>query len=189
MKIGGIDEILDKATEIIALNGIEHFSLSILAKALNMNKASLYHYFSSKEVMMEALHDKAHERLMKKGYRLSLDGSFEKAITSLIHHWEEIYFSDESYNYMRLLLSMRVTDERALEEYRSIEEMLYAQSDVVFTYYESKGEIEKKPLSSRLFSALIKSELERGLIENESGDIESLIRELCITLTRGKELR
>ena len=189
MKINGIDEILDKATEIIATEGMEHFSLSVLANALGMNKASLYHYFSSKEEMMETLHDKAHERLMKKGYRLSLDGSFEKAITSLIHHWEEIYFSDESYYYMRLLLSMRVTDERAFEEYRGIEEMLDAQSDVVFSYYESKGEIEKKPLSSRLFSSLIKSELERGLIENESGDIESLIRDLCITLTRGKELR
>jgi AcrR family transcriptional regulator len=50
------EEIFEKAQELFIEKGYEKTSLSQLAKALNLTKAGLYHYFNSKEELFFKIH-------------------------------------------------------------------------------------------------------------------------------------
>jgi len=53
------DEILDAAAGIIGVKGFEATSMQDIASAVNLQKASLYHHFSSKQEILLALLDHA----------------------------------------------------------------------------------------------------------------------------------
>lgn len=50
-----IPQILDAAARVFAANGIDGASVSQIAKASGVSKATIYHYFDSKEVVVGAL--------------------------------------------------------------------------------------------------------------------------------------
>ena len=64
------EEILRKATEIISEEGIDKLTTSNIAKMVNLSKATLYHYFSSKEEILSALFERGHRNMMKNGFQL-----------------------------------------------------------------------------------------------------------------------
>lgn len=170
-------EILIKSAEIISSDGIENFSLSRLAERLGIRKASLYHYYKSKEEILEGMHDYFHQILLKRGYRIDLEGGLEENLEKLIRHWQEIFFSDETYDYLRCLLIMRQTDERAHDEWRSISLTIEGQSRIIIEKYTNSAEI-KGPL----FSSLLELNLERALIEGEGEDLESLASKFSLLI-------
>ncbi len=53
-----VEEILDTATRLFAENGFAGTSIQDLADAVGIHKASLFHYFSSKDVLYEAVLDR-----------------------------------------------------------------------------------------------------------------------------------
>lgn len=62
-----IDEILRVATQLLAERGYAATSLDEIAEVLDFSKASLYHYFPSKEALiiscLERIGDETHDRL------------------------------------------------------------------------------------------------------------------------------
>ena len=50
-------EIYEKALELFIAEGYDHTPLSRIAKALNLTKAGLYHYFHSKEELLFFIHE------------------------------------------------------------------------------------------------------------------------------------
>ena len=174
MTIKDPSEILITTAEILGENGRDGFSLSVLAAKLGITKATLYHYWSSKEALIEAMHDHYHDRLLKKGYKLSMKDSLLKCLDELIRHWEEIFLSDEFYWYLRSLLSERLTDERAAEEWHSLELMISSQSQVVFDSFNMRERIKGAHIAHVLFSSLLELKLEKALISGESEDLEEL---------------
>lgn len=55
-------EIYEKALELFISNGYDQTPLSLIAKALNITKAGLYHYFSSKEDLLFFIHQQNMQR-------------------------------------------------------------------------------------------------------------------------------
>jgi TetR/AcrR family transcriptional regulator len=56
------DEIYEKATELFVAHGYDRTSMSLIAKALNINKSGLYHYFDSKEDLLFFIHERNMKR-------------------------------------------------------------------------------------------------------------------------------
>ena len=50
-----IPQILDATAAMFAQNSIDGASMAQIAKAANVSKATIYHYFASKEALVEAL--------------------------------------------------------------------------------------------------------------------------------------
>ena len=71
-------EIIDAATGIIAFQGLDKLTMQSLAEELGMNKASLYHWYKSKDEILDEVFSSGHKRLMSKGFRLELEGSAER---------------------------------------------------------------------------------------------------------------
>jgi len=56
------EEIFEKALELFVEKGYENTPLSQIAKALNLTKAGLYHYFNSKEELFFKIHSYSVEK-------------------------------------------------------------------------------------------------------------------------------
>lgn len=162
MKIHGKDEIIKTATEIIAFSGLDKLTMQSLAAELGMNKASLYHWFHAKEEIVEEIFKYGHKALMAKGFKLSLEGNEKEVLERAASGWSGI-FSDESIlPYLRVIFSLRYSDERAEEEARALNLMIKSQIDVIMTRLGYSD-----PFLSALFSSLLLQHLESVLEGND----------------------
>ena len=168
MKIKGKDEIRDAALDIIAYDGIENLTMSTLAKNLGLTKAALYHWYTSKEEILDDIYSEGHRRLMKKGFKLSLKGNIEDVLMEAASKWEELFSDQEIMTYLRCVFSLHFCNEMARDEYRALSLMLKSQVDVIIDSIPNERIQKNKAIISKLFSSLLISNLETMLDEEES---------------------
>ena len=166
-KLGSKDDILRAATGIIAFEGIDKLTMGSLSEELGMAKGSLYHWYPSKEAILEEMFQWGHEKLMEKGFTLSLKGSALEILTKAFSAWAELFSSDDLLPYLRAVYALKWTDERAGEEERSIRLMVEGQMEIIM---ERLGQTE---FLSSLSSALLLSKLQ-SILEGEAVDAEAL---------------
>ncbi len=162
MKIKGKEEIIEAATGIIAFSGLDRLTMQTLSDELGVNKASLYHWYASKEEILEAVFAEGHRRLMAKGFRLDLEGDARTVLSRAAGKWEEIFSDDSVLPYLRAVFSLRYSDPRAEEEARALSLMIRSQIDVIIS---SLG--HQDAFISALFSSLLMQHLESVLDGNE----------------------
>ena len=163
MKIHSKEDILKETLDIIAYDGIDKLSMSELAKRLGINKSSIYHWFESKEEIIEEAFRYGHSRLMAKGFRLSLGPD---ALRTAAKAWQDIFTDEEILPYLRTVFSLRFSNPRAAEEARAIKLMIRSQIEVI---------LSGSGLVSDLFSALLIEKLLAEL-DGDHEDIEELAR-------------
>ena len=176
MRITDKAEILDAALDIIAFDGMDRLSMQSLADKLGMNKSSLYHWYRSKEDIIDMIFSEGHRNLMSKGFRLSLDGSAEDVLTKAASEWQSIFTDDTVLPYLRAIYSLKFSDPRAEEEARSIKLMIESQIDVIIS---SLGYTDS--FLSSLFASLLLQKLESEL-EGNHEDIEDCARQYARVL-------
>ena len=177
MKIDGIKDVRDTALDIIAYEGIDKLTMSHLAESLGISKATLYHYYRSKDAILDDIYSNGHKALMKNGFRLNLDGDAESILLSAAGPWMTLFTSDDTVPYLRMVFSLHLTDEKAEEEYRALSLMLYSQAEVIIGA-ATKGKKAKDLLYASLFSSLLMNRLEKILCE-EDVDIEKDLRDFA----------
>lgn len=165
MKIGGKDAIIEAATGLIAFSGIDRLTMQTLSEELGISKASIYHWFPSKEGILEEVFEHGHRKLMEKGFRLELEGDAESVLRKAAERWSRIFSDDGLLPYLRTVFSLRYTDIRAEEEARALTLMIRSQVDVIMA---SLG--ESNAFLSSLFSALMMQHLE-AVLRGEDADI------------------
>ena len=165
--------ILKEAAQIIAEDGMDAFSLSILAGKVGITKATLYNYFSSKDEIFETIISEGHRTFMKNGFRLNLSGDVSSILLAAASHWVEIFNSEESFLWLRIIFSMHLTDSLCHDEYRSITLMLSSQAEVVISSFSLPPSYTAT--LTRLFSSLLLVSLERTL-EGADESLEEDVR-------------
>ncbi len=173
MKITGKEEILDAALDIIAFDGLDKLSMQSLAKKVGMNKSSFYHWFRSKEEIIDMIFTEGHRKLMSKGFRLILEGSAEEILSAAAARWQDIFTDDGILPYLRMIYALRFSDPRAEEEARAIRLMIESQINVMMASLGLSDNI--LPL---LFSSLLLQKLEAEL-EGNHEDIEGYARQFA----------
>ena len=176
MKVNGRKDILDAALDILAFDGLDRLSMESLARKLGMNKSSLYHWFRSKDDIIEMIFTEGHKTLMSKGFRLTLDGSPEEVLTRAASEWQSIFTDDAVLPYLRAIYSLKFSDPRAEEEARAIKLMIESQIDVLISSLGYQDQF----LSS-LFSSLLLQKLESEL-EGNHEDIEGCAKRFAMLL-------
>ena len=176
MKVNGRKDILDAALDILAFDGLDRLSMESLARKLGMNKSSLYHWFRSKDDIIEMIFTEGHKTLMSKGFRLTLDGSPEEVLTRAASEWQSIFTDDAVLPYLRAIYSLKFSDPRAEEEARAIKLMIESQIDVLISSLGYQDQF----LSS-LFSSLLLQKLESEL-EGNHEDIEDCTKRFAMLL-------
>ncbi len=176
------DQIIKEASQIIAYEGMDSFSLSVLAERVGLSKATLYNYFRSRDEIIEAIIKEGHSAFMKKGFRLNLSGSVSDVLFSAASHWMDIFLSDEHTPWLRVVFSMHLVNGLCADEYRSITLMLASQAQVVISSFGLK--VQYQNTLTELFSSLLLSRLERTLegeeinLEEDIGGMAAIIGKL-----------
>ena len=160
------DSIIRKATEIIAFSGLDKLTMNTLSEELGINKASLYHWFSSKDEILDEVFREGHKVLMAKGFRLELDGSATQVLSRIAAKWTDIFSDDSLLPYLRTVFSLRYSDDRAEEEASALSLMLRSQVSVIMNALGENDEF----LAS-LFSSLLLAHLQ-SMLDGNDEDLE-----------------
>lgn len=180
MKIAGKKDVREMALDIIAYEGIDKLTMSHLAESLGISKATLYHYYRAKEEILEDIYTSGHQALMHKGFKLSLDGSSEKILLSASGPWLDLFTSEDTAPYLRMIFSLHLIDERAREEYNALSLMLLSQAEVIIGAI-TKGRLKEEKLYVSLFSSLLINRLEK-ILDEEEVDLERDVRAFAAIL-------
>lgn len=173
MKISGKEELTRIALDLISEEGLEALTMSRLGKEAGLSKASLYHYYTSKEEILEEIFRLGHTSLMKKGFRLNLKGTKEEVLLNAAQHWEDLFMEEDNYPYLRAIFALHLHLESAQEEYRSLTLMLHSQVQVIMDSFHLDR--ERTTTLTELFSALLLTRLER-VLEEETINLEDDVR-------------
>jgi TetR/AcrR family transcriptional regulator, cholesterol catabolism regulator len=81
------EEILDRATHLIARSGYDGVSIRDLAEGVGLSKATIMHHFGSKDRLLEEVHARyMRRRLAEARLLLEIGDSAEEQLASLILH-------------------------------------------------------------------------------------------------------
>lgn len=164
------DEILRTALEIVSTEGIDSLTINTLASRVGLSKATMYHYFKSKEEIITEMLSRGHQRIMKNGFLLDLSGNKEDVLSKAADKWENMFLDEENWHFLRVVFSLHFTLEAAQDEYRSLYLMLSSQSSVIITSFDIKE--ERKRALIPLFSSALMMSLER-ILEDEEADFST----------------
>ena len=165
-------DILDKAMDIVSSAGIDALTMSSLAKEEGLSKATLYHYFTSKEEILSEMMALGHRRLMKKGFPLDLGGKPEEILRKAAQGWDEIFQEEDNWKFLRVVFALHFTNRDAYDEYRSLSLMLSSHATVIVSAFPITE--EKKRVLAPLFSSLLLVTVEKILEDEERDFYESL---------------
>ena len=166
------DRIRKEALEIIAIEGIDKLTMSMLAKRLGLSKATFYYYYKSKDEILADVFKEGHKRLMKNGFSLDMKMNIKKLFISIADNWIKLLDDDDNYLFLRAISSLKLINEDAKEEHNAIKLMLKSQAETVAT----KLEQSKQSIVSALYSSLLFSLID-GILSEEitEDDMEELI--------------
>jgi Transcriptional regulator len=158
------EEIQQKAVKIISEEGFDRLSLSKLATECGIQKASLYHYFSSKDELINSLYDRFSAEIGKHGMSISFDETPLAVLSKTFEHWRKLYQSPSLRPYLSLIYQRRDVEDRADELSATLSMMIRAQSDAILENLSLHHRclIKDKELLSELFSSTALRLLEEG---------------------------
>ncbi len=170
------EKIRKEALEIIANEGIDKLTMSMLAKRLELSKATFYYYYKSKEEILIDVFREGHRRLMKSGFSLDMKMDTKKLFISIAENWIKLLDDDDNYLFLRAISSLKLVNEDAKEEHNAIKLMLKSQAGTVSTKLETEKQNVVASLYSSLLFSLIDGILSEELTEDDMAEqIESFI--------------
>lgn len=164
------DEILRTALEIVSIEGIDSLTINTLSSRVGLSKATMYHYFKSKEEIINEMLRRGHKRIMRNGFQLDLSGNKEDVLSKAAEKWENMFLDEENWHFLRAVFSLHFTLDAAQDEYRSLYLMLSSQASVIISSFDIKE--ERKRALIPLFSSALMMSLER-ILEDEEADFST----------------
>ncbi len=171
-------DIILKASLIIACEGYDRLTMSTLADALKIKKASIYYHFKSKEEIIEALYDYFEKDCLHLGFSIDLSKEPEEILSTALSHWMAIFEDRERGNFISLIEQRKEIDGRAAELSHRFFLMLQGQSEAIMENLAEKRRL--KTNNPKLLSTLFALSIHSALI-NESADASTLLSDFCYT--------
>jgi AcrR family transcriptional regulator len=105
------DRILDAARSLFASEGYHAASMNDVAKACELTKASLYHYFESKQAILEALHEELVKEAEAHIQRFPRFNNLREALTAAGRQYQEHFRDPRHRQMMQLTFKLGLHDQ------------------------------------------------------------------------------
>ena len=182
-----VKKILGKARALFAEKGYSSTSMADIAEACEVQKATLYHYFDSKEALLFGILEChiAEENMQDIACRLFSGKTLEERLYQVAKYHLEESDTKESFDFLKILLVETTTSGRMKEYYltfihKRVDEFV---RDVIAPVTKgSMTDLEMKRLAFQFFAALIHYSWQTrmvGRIEDMVGNEDDYIRELA----------
>lgn len=172
------------ALQIASEQGLDNLSLSDLAEAAGIRKATLYSHFVSKEALVDAMYHLIDS--FSGAESVSLSGEAETVLQTTVRHWVAAYTTTPMRWAWRVVFQMRFTDPRAASRARAIHNMFLAQTQAVLETLSDMGrlDIPDLDLATTLFASAAESFIdEENITENDQEDwqLSRMVSRFCRT--------
>ncbi len=130
MKIGKRDEIIAAAEKRFIKHGYGKTTLNEIARDLRMGKASLYHYFDTKDALYYATVSKQVTDYLN-SLRELLNSSEKSAYETIVTFFKMKYSFRESYNLLHQILINYFTDSLTSQEENVIKSFFHLELELI----------------------------------------------------------
>lgn len=154
-------EIIRKAVRIVAEEGYDRLTLSSLAQELGVSKAGIYHHFSSKEEIIDAIYTHYEADMLHLGFSVDFSRPADEVLSTALSHWRSIFTSPERSLFISMVEQRRDVDERAWRDANSLRLMVQSQSEAIFEHIDSRKDADVQ-LMALLFSSALYEGLAHG---------------------------
>lgn len=150
-------EILTEAGRIIRDEGYDRLTMSALAQALGVRKASIYYHFQSKEEIIQELYEHFENGLLHLSFSVDFSKSTDDVMSTALSHWKTIFSDKENSVFISLIEQRKETDERAWADAGSLYLMIESQIEAILENLSvsSRLKIMNVPLMSKMFASTV----------------------------------
>lgn len=123
-----VDEIVQRALELVDVEGAHGLSLASVGKAVGMTPPALYHYFASREALLDALVTAGYTDLgtaVETAAREAADGTAPERLAAIAHAWRR-WALDHPRRYSMLFTGSRRANVDPLESVSAISQSMLA---------------------------------------------------------------
>ncbi len=161
--------ILATMLRLASDQGLANVSLSHLASACSITKATLFHHFKSRDALIDELFAYASALAQRQMVTIALGGSAREVLGSAMDHWHELYATEPLTFFFRIVESESLHSSAAMRLKQSHHQMIVAQSRAILERLSSTGRlaIGDLELATLLFSSTAAHLLWRLLSEDE----------------------
>lgn len=160
------DDIIKAAARIISQEGYDKLTLSTLAEALGVRKASIYHHFDGKDAIIDALYKHFEEDALHLGFSVDLSKSPSEVLHRALSHWKGLFTAPTRQDMISLLEQRKEVDERAWDMRLTLRLMIQGQLEAVLDNMASRGRLQRG-LDMTLLSKMASSTLYEALVDGE----------------------
>jgi len=133
-------EILQKAQELFYEYGYNKTSVNMIIKSMNISKGAFYHYFSSKENLLDSLADQLSDGIKKK-----IQSVIENDKFNAIEKLNQVYYESGSFKVKNIDFILAIT------------EGLYSDNNLLLRHkFHNRSLKEFSPLFAKVFKQGIK---------------------------------
>lgn len=177
------DDIIKAAAGIISQEGYDKLTLSTLAGALGVRKASIYHHFDGKEAIIDALYKHFEEDALHLGFSVDLSKEPTEVLHLALSHWKGLFTAPSRQDMISLVEQRKEVDERAWDMRRALRLMIQSQLEAVLDNMASRGRIQRG-LDIPLLAQMASSTLYEALVEGEP-DADAFLDSLIDMISLG----
>lgn len=173
------EKLIMETLALAARKGMDATSLSDIAAAAGIRKASIFSHFSSREDLIGQLFSYCSSLAARQEITISFSGTAEQVLFRALEHWDELYSTEPLSYFYRIVEQQKLILPLAARTYQSFSLMLEGQSRVLLETLNETGrlEIEETELAVLMFSSTVAGFLSRtlsSLMEDDRGHDDEL---------------
>lgn len=171
-------EIITAAAHIIQSEGYDMLTMSSLAQALDVRKASLYYHFDGKEKLIDAIYDHYERECLHLGFSVDFSKDVRTVFSTALAHWKSIFMAPSRSPFISLIQQRREIDERAWDDSNSFRLMIAGQCEAILDNLDATGRL--RITSAKLMSLMLSTTLYEGLV-SQTIDVDAFVEEFIRT--------
>ena len=165
-------------------SGLSAVSLSTLAKEQGISKAAIFHHFSSRDALLDALFAYCNSLAYSLVAKISLEGEAIEVLSRAAEHWMDVYEQQQMRNFYRIIESEALIHPKAGSIKKTLDEMLQGQSFILLETLSSSSRLHIEDLDFAVltFSSVMQRFLTRTLLDDQDDsdwEMQRFLTQFC----------
>lgn len=158
------EDIITAAVEIAADEGYDRLTLSRLAGALGVRKASIYYHFTDKQELVDSIYSHFRDQFLNLGFAVDFSKDAHTVFTTAMKHWKSVFQDRQRACFISLVEQRKTVDDRSWDVVNSLHLMIRGQCEAMLEHVMAGGQLRgvRSDLLALMFSNTVYSALVDG---------------------------
>lgn len=166
------EDIITAAVEIVADEGYDRLTLSRLAGALGVRKASIYYHFTDKQELVDSIYVHFRDQFLNLGFAVDFSKDARTVFMTAMSHWKTVFQDRQRAAFISLVEQRKNIDDRSWDVANSLRLMIRGQCEAMLEHVMAAGQM--RGVSPSLLSLMFSNTVYSALVDGQ-GDPDAFL--------------